>query len=325
MPDSSKGPLAIAASIILAVGCSSGTEPHNFPPPSHPSGSTASRILGLGGRPFGVRVATTGDVLVTEQDLNRFVHLDSAATTSSNVAVGRDPGDVISNATGRTAWVSGFFDGTISVVDLATNTVTKTVPVSSTNAYRLALSANDARLYVTSTDGHLYTITTATETPGPAALLAGALQGLAINHAGNALYVTATSGSVWRLDPGSLATTKSTSLSCQAQDVAVATDDSEVYVACESGSVIVLDPTTLAVKTAIATPGDGPFGLAVSPDNTQLYVTSPGTGALLIIDRANRTIVQSLAIAGTPRRVAFNAHGNKAYIANEGNWIDVIQ
>jgi hypothetical protein len=28
---------------------------------------------------------------------------------------------------------------------------------------------------------------------------------------------------------------------------------------------------------------------------------------------------------GIPRRVAFNNFGNKAYISNEGGWVDVIE
>jgi YVTN family beta-propeller protein len=312
------------ALVVSACSSATSTKKHTEPP-THPSGTSTLRILGFGGRPFGIRVSSTGDVLVTEQDLNSAVHLDSLAQTSHSIAVGRDPGDVVANHAG-TAFVSNFFDGTVSIIDLATNVVTKTVPVAPNNAYRLAFNNDESRLYVTSTDGHLYTINTSSQTAGASVALGGALQGIAVAHSGKSVFVTSTSGSIWRLDAASLVTSNSAVLTnCQAQDVAIATDDAELYVACENGSVQVVDPQTLTTKTTVTLTGAGPFGLAVTPDNAQLYVASPGSGLVTILDRAGRSVVKSFPVAGTPRRVAFNAHGDKAYIANEGNWVDVIE
>jgi YVTN family beta-propeller protein len=311
-------------SLLLLSACRDSTSPKGANL-THPGGAASTRILGLGGRPFGARVTATGDVLVTEQDLNRMVHLDSLGTTSVNIAVGGDPGDVVANRAGTRAFVSNFFSGTVSIVDLTSNTVTKTVQLSPSNAYRLALSPDESRLFVTSTDGHVYTVATSSQTAGTSALLSGALQGVAVDRAGRFVYVSSTSGTVWRLDASSLAIAKSTSLTCSAQDVALATDDAELYVACENGGVIVLDPATLETKTSIPLSGSAPFGLAVTPDNAQLYVTSPLSSSLTILDRAHRTVVNTLVLGSTPRRVAFNARGNLAYVANEGNWIDVIE
>ena len=315
-------------SCCLILACKSGTGPDTNKPAvpnnaTHPAGSAAAQIIGLGGRPFGVYVTASGDVLVTEQDLNQAVHVDSLGGKAANIPVGLDPGDVVATSTG-TAFVSGFNDGTLAVVNLSNNTVTKTVRVSQSNAYRLVLSKDESLLYITSTDGHIYTLNTSTRSV-TGSLSLNASQSLALNHAGTELYASTTSGTVWRLDLPGLTTGKSVSLSCATQDVALAIDDSELYVACENGSVMVLDPSTLATKTTITLNGAAPFGLAVTPDNAELYVASARTSNLTIIDRATRAVVKTLPLGGTPRRVAFNRIGNKAYIANEGNWIDVIQ
>ena len=284
------------------------------------------QITGLGGRPFGVRVTGTGDVLVTEQDLNRAVRADSLGAHATNISVGGDPGDVVSNRAGTQAFVSSFFDGTIAFVNLSTNTVEKTLSVSPTNAYRLALSPNESRLYVSSTDGTLYTVSTGTRTAGPSKQIGGSLQGLTLDRGGRTIYVSATAGTITRLDASSLAVTKSVTLACDAQDIALATDDSELYVACENaGKVMILDPSSLATKDSINPSGFAPFGLAVTPDDLQLYVASSRLGRLTIIDRANRTVVKTLILTGAPRRVAFNASGSRAYVANEGNWVDIIE
>jgi YVTN family beta-propeller protein len=88
---------------------------------------------------------------------------------------------------------------------------------------------------------------------------------------------------------------------------------------------MILDPTTLATKTTIPLSEAAPFGLGVTPDDAQIYVASAQTRNLTIIDRTSRSVVKTLMLNGVPRRIAFNTTGTKAYIANEGNWVDVIQ
>jgi YVTN family beta-propeller protein len=109
------------------------------------------------------------------------------------------------------------------------------------------------------------------------------------------------------------------------QDVAIAPDETEVYAASENGWVDVLDAATLERKRRIVLRGESPFGLAVTPDGAQLYVTSPGTGHLVIVDRATGGVVRAIKLSGVPRRVAFDNSGATAVIANEGNWVDLVR
>jgi YVTN family beta-propeller protein len=105
--------------------------------------------------------------------------------------------------------------------------------------------------------------------------------------------------------------------------VAISTDDRELYVACQKGDVIVLDARTLDAKDVIHV---GPaFGLAVTPDNEQLYVSSPSDGSVLIVDRATRKLICRYPVKGTPRRIAFSPAGDRAYVTNEWNWLSVIE
>jgi YVTN family beta-propeller protein len=62
----------------------------------------------------------------------------------------------------------------------------------------------------------------------------------------------------------------------------------------------------------------------MSPDGAQLYV-STYNGQLTIVDRAQRTIVKTLTLGGTPSRVAFDKPGKTAFVANENDWVDVIK
>jgi DNA-binding beta-propeller fold protein YncE len=157
-------------------------------------------------------------------------------------------------------------------------------------------------------------------------MLSGTPQGMALDHAGKNLYVGSSTGEVWRLDPASLRTVQHAHFDCVVQDVKLSIDDAELYVACDKskGSVVVLDPKTLTPITTIPLAGAA-FGLGVTPDNAQLYITMPALGGLVVLDRATRTCIRGIAVHGAPRRVAFSPTGDKAYVSNEWNWVAVFK
>jgi YVTN family beta-propeller protein len=109
------------------------------------------------------------------------------------------------------------------------------------------------------------------------------------------------------------------------QDVALGAGESELYVANENGYLNVLNASTLQSVRRVLLPNLTPFGLGVTPDGAQIYVTSPGTGAIAIVDSRPDGLYQVLPVGGTPRRIAFDATGSTAVISNEGNWVDVIR
>ena len=293
------------------------------PQRTHPSGSRSRRVSrNFLGRPFGLHVTSKGAILVTEQDVNLMRQLDPSAGSSS-FNVGEDPGDVVATRDGAVAYVSGFQDGSITITRLAGDTISELVGLPTKSAYRLALSPNERRLYVTSTDGRLYVFNTATRTVATSKALGGSLQGLAIDHAGARLFVTSTAGDVWRLERGTLRSLRQTTLDCVAQDVVLSTDDRELYVACEKGNVIILDSRSLDQLDVL--PVGPAFGLAVTPDGEQLYVSSPADGAVTIVELATRKIVSRVSVQGTPRRIAFSPSGDQAYVTNEWNWLTVIE
>ena len=311
-----------------ACGGAASVDPVNTPTPilTHPSGSVVARALGLTGRPFGVRVSSLDVVYATEQDANDVASFTlGTLTPGSPVAVGADPGDVVFAADGLTAYVSAFNAGTVHVIDVATSRQVASIPVS-TNAYRMTLSADGTRLFVSSTNGRIYVIRTADRTVAQNVQLTGSIQGLALSRSGQFLIATSIGGRVWKLDASSLAILASATLNGPAQDVALSPDDTKAYVALEAGSVVAYNTGTLVETARVAlTPAQQAFGLAMTPDGAQLYVTSPGTGSAAVIDVASLVVLRSLALGGEPRRVAFNKSGSVAVIANEGNWVDVIR
>jgi len=107
------------------------------------------------------------------------------------------------------------------------------------------------------------------------------------------------------------------------QGVAVSLDGTELYVAQESGSLTIINLAT-GNQTSVNTGVPG-FGLALSPDGTQLYIAASEAGSVIVVDRSSHAILKTITTGGEPRRVAFNASGSMAAVANDQGWVDIIE
>jgi YVTN family beta-propeller protein len=314
-----------AALAFTSAACSSSTGP-GVVSGTHPAGELAPRVDGVFGRPFGIRVSSKGLVLVTQQSTNSVqgFALDLAGPLLPPVPVGDDPGDVVFNRAGTTAYVSAFFGGSVQIIDIATMKQTSSVAISN-NAYRLALSSDETRLFITSMDGRLYSMPTSGSSLITSVAIGGQLQGLTMSPSGQTLVVSSTSGIVARVNASTMTVINKRTISGTPQDVVLSPDERELYVAKENGAVDVLDGSTLADIESINLPNLGAFGMALTPDGSDLYVTSSSNGVVAVIDRKSRAIRKLLTVTGTPRRVAFSPDGKTAVIANEGGWVDVVK
>jgi YVTN family beta-propeller protein len=107
------------------------------------------------------------------------------------------------------------------------------------------------------------------------------------------------------------------------QEVVLAPDGSELYVVTEGGSLYVYDLATGGLAASLAL-GSGPFGMALTPDGTKLYVTVMWDGEIKVVDRATRTVTRTLYVGGVPRRVAFTTDGT-AVVANESGYVTFVR
>jgi YVTN family beta-propeller protein len=292
-------------------------------------GVVGDAVLGVGGRPFAVRVSAGGHVFVTQQDLNevaRFRVGDATADAGRNIQVGADPGDVLFTKNGRQAVVSTFFGGAIHLIDVASGEEQGRVQIGN-NAYRLALSSNDARIFVTTVNGTVHVIDRLAEAEVDDVVLGGSLQAIARRPNSDVIAVASTAGNLWLLDGNSLDIVEDGSISGAIQDLAFSPDGTKLFVASEApGWIAVLDGHTLAQVDSIGFIAPfGAFGLAVSPDGSRLVATASSNGVVAVIDAQSHEVMTVLPVGGSPRRVAFDARGRHAFVANEANRVDVIR
>lgn len=310
-----RAPIAITLAAALGLGACS--ESNDSPAPTHPQGVLyASRPLS--GRPYGVAISSEGVVYAARLDADSVSRFDLPDTLiTGGVGVGVTPSHVAFNPAGTRAYVANQGSNEVSVVDVAAGTEIAVVPLDS-DAWNVIVSHNSATVYATTDQGSLYFIATATNTaPAPLVLSAGdALRGLALDYSGTRLYVAGrNSGRIYVVNTSSRSVIDTITVGGIPQRIAVSGFGNELYVANEDGGV---DFVTLPGGSVMTMPlAAGAYGLALSPDDAQLYVTVPDLGMLMIIDRANRAKVDSLMLGGRPRTVAFSTMGEYAVVSNE--------
>ncbi len=292
---------------------------------THPGGSTAGAPA-VGSRPFGIAVSRNGLVYVTRGDVP-YLQLTQLSDTSfhDSLKVGAEPTDVAFASTGATAYVTNQSSGNVGIVDVQNKQEVDSVDVSTFgNPFRVRVGSDDQHIYVSTSAGYVLEIATATKGITQKWLLTpDAVNGLAFRPDGTILYATSTDGTLyeitistggirWAAPGGTL------------QEITVSRDALELWIANEAGPMLVLNAATGAPIDSI-TGASGVFGMSLSSDGTQVYAAVPGSGQVLIIDRASRSVVGPLSVGGAPRRIAFNRLGTEALVANESGYISVVK
>ncbi|MBN2129449.1 MAG: hypothetical protein JW741_08125 [Sedimentisphaerales bacterium] len=59
-----------------------------------------------------------------------------------------------------------------------------------------------------------------------------------------------------------------------------------------------------------------PINLALSPDESQLYVTCSGSDSVIVVDPARRTKVAEIGVGGQPEDVTFSPDGRRVFVTN---------
>ena len=85
-----------------------------------------------------------------------------------------------------------------------------------------------------------------------------------------------------------------------------------------SDTVSVISVTSNSVVSTIAV-GDGPEGVAITPDGTKAYVTNSLDDTVTVINTATNTTTSAIPTGGDPVGVAITPDGTRVYVANWGS------
>ncbi|MFL5402036.1 MAG: YncE family protein [Gemmatimonadales bacterium] len=232
------------------------------------------------------------------------------------------PTDVAFSPAGNWAYVTNQFAQSVSVIDTRMSRQVITIAVEG-DPFRVAVGPEGQRVYVTTNQGTVIQIDAETRRVNWVVSLGGNLNGLAINFTDERIYVGDVDGAIYELSPGGEVIRKM-AIPGRPQGLALLSDGKEIYVAGEAGEFIALDLQTGSEKARVPL-GASSFGIAVTPDQSQIWITAPAAGQVFVLDRASLTISRTIRLGGMPRRIAFDAHGTTAVIANEANAISMVR
>ncbi|MFG2465789.1 beta-N-acetylglucosaminidase domain-containing protein [Streptomyces canus] len=247
--------------------------------------------------------------------------IDLSSGTTRNIAVGNNPGEVVASADGRTAYAANQGSDTVSVIDVASGTVTATVAVGKVPA-GLALTPDGGTLWVANyTDGTVQSIDTGTLTTGTPVPVGDGPENMAITPDGRTLYVADIHDNT--VSPVDLATGKAGAaipVGPSPFNVVAAPDGRTVYVSNSGGSTVTpIDTTSNETEPTFLVSGQA-YGLALSPDGRTLWVSPSNGDTITPIDTVTGAPGKQVTVGKSAFDVALDWNGGTAYVTTaDGN------
>ncbi|WP_313888625.1 YncE family protein [Mycolicibacterium sp. CBMA 226] len=219
---------------------------------------------------------------------------------------------------GKHVYVANAGDGTVSVIDTATNTAGSPISVGN-QPEGVVVSPDGTRLYVTNYGGTVSVIDTATNTVIGNPIPVDHPYTVAISPDGTRLYVpssVAQGNTVSVIDTTANAVIGGPiTVGRVPFGVAVTPDGKHVYVAnATDGTVSVIDTATNKVVGEPISAGTGVNFLAVSPDGARIYVTSQADNSVSTINTATNTIIGNPISIQHPYTLAVSPDGSRLYV-----------
>jgi YVTN family beta-propeller protein len=245
----------------------------------------------------------------------------------ATIEVGDVPRDVAITPDGSRAYVANQFDGTVSVIDTATNTVTATIPVGD-YPFGVAVSPNGSRVYVTNADSDTVSVIDAATNTVTATIPVGNRPlDVAITADGTRAYVANLyDGTVSVIDTSTNSVTTTISgVDWSPSEVAISPDGARLYVAnVFDNTVSVINTATNTITNTINV-GNEPTDVAVSPDGARVYVANFDDDTVSVINTATNTVIATITVGDAANGVAVSPNGKRVYVANYvGDTVSVI-
>ena len=319
--------LCLLAGAALIVSCSDSTSPGGGGGGggggnAHPVGHTPTFAL-LDNGPWGAAISSTGLAYMTRPltDSVSAINLTGPAVAAS-FAVGNRPDDIVFNASGSQAYVTNLDDQTVGVINTTTGVQTGTYNVPG-QPFRILVGPGGTNLYVTLASGSVQVLNAATGDSVASIAVGATPNGMALDQTTGMLYVSgASSGSITEINTSTNAFSRNIPVGGNPQDIALVHATHKLYIANQANAFQTYDLTAATITTVLV---DDAFGLAITPDATEAWVTEPRDGKITIIKLATGAVSDTIGSIGQPRHLAFSPDGKTAMIANEVGSVVVVK
>lgn len=227
---------------------------------------------------------------------------------------------------GPFGYVVNHGDGTVSVIDTASNLVVKTVAVGN-QPLGAAVNAAGTRAYVINQlSGSVSVIDTSINGVVETVTVGGGPSGVAVKPPGDLAYVTNRDDkNVSVIDTTANMVVATVVVGDNPLGITVNPAGTPAYVVNKgSDDVSVIDTTTNQVVSTIEV-GNDPSHIAVSPNGHRVYVTNRSNSSVSVIDTGFNNVIATIQVGALPEGVTVDPSGTRAYVANSGpNSVSVI-
>jgi len=240
-----------------------------------------------------------------------------ATTGAGNIAIAPD---------GQFAYITQSDPAGLNKVDLATNTVTEKLLITSgAGAFDIALTPDGRRAFVTQFNGKSVA---AIDTREMKLLDEISLtdeddwvNGIAMDPGGQTVFVASQgSGRVHVIDVKSLAVVGMVETGTSGVNELALTQDGR-FILATSGSadrVFAIDPKNMTIAATIDV-ADYPTSVAIPRDGREAYVTNRAANVVTVIDTRTLEVLAEIPVPPGPGRIAVNTTGQLAIVAHYSN------
>jgi RHS repeat-associated protein len=231
------------------------------------------------------------------------------------------------------AYVTNYFDNTISVIDTSANIVVDTITVGD-SPIGIAISPDDAFIYAANQGSDSVSVVDILTNSVIDTISVGfGPRHLAVSPDGARAYVVNEfDNSVSVIDTATNAVINTITVGDLPQEIAVNPDGTRAYVTNHvDGSVSVIDTSTNTVIDTVFV-GILPKGIAVRPDGNLVYVVNsrddvgfPDGNSVSVIDTLTNSVITNISVGTGPWSLSFNPDGTRLYVVHtEDDVVSVI-
>lgn len=268
------------------------------------------------------RIDIKGDLTATVQlSLSAMSGINAVETVGATILVGASPTGIAVSPLANQVFVANTASDTVSVIDIATNTVVNVIAVGA-GPRGVAVSPDGSLVYVAnSASDSVSVISTASGTVIKTIQVSGTPTGVTFNSAGNMAFVSSTASNTVTFIDTAQGEVVGSPVNVQSGPEAIAFNRSNslLYVANRTAnSISVVDPSTRIVTNFPL--AFSPVGFGPCPCGTKIFVSDGVSTVHAFSTEVNSVVVSiPLPVGSQPSGIGINPTGSLAYVANAGN------
>jgi YVTN family beta-propeller protein len=304
-------------SLAAAKGGNGGNQP------GHPGG----RILDKVTTPTAWGIAVRDDGLAYFTELfEGGVGITSTRTRTVEgfIPTGDIPTGVAFSPDGGIAYVANQ-NATVTVIDVATQAPVATISTNDLPAFAVQVSPDGEQLFVGGGGTVVLIIDTQTRQIVKSVDVGLAANAFAVAPDNRILYASSfAGGSVAEIDMFTGTVLRTFPVGGTPQGLALNRKGTRLYVGNEAGYLNDIDLATGQIGANIPLAG-GAFGVGVTPDDNQAYITIPFSGIVQVFHIQSRRLMRTLDVGGEPRRIGFSQKGRIGAVTNAAGYVTFIR